>query len=545
MANENASDTATEAGAGEGVSAPEAAIRINDLDASAIRYMARVIGNELQHLDVKFMDGRKLVVEVGNLDRKAAIALLGESNVLAIEAGRGKDKAASERATEAEKEATPGVTAAVYKGRLQGKHLEYVEAFTADYPVNTVEMGIEEEQTMDAEVVATARLNAERRRRDDQRLQQVNTRAAQDEEKALATDSDGDRDKAAQGQEQDPDSVVPPSVSRRFVQVEEKFYFPDEQIAFIDHGTRLRARAEHKEVVSAIVSIAVARGWDKITVKGTEVFRRAVWMEAAERGLEVKGYKPSEVELAKLAAKTERRGHTMAGEDGNENVVEKGITREAEKSLDQTPHNGDKASAKLDGAPLKSFSGTLLEHGKARYNHDPKEQMSYFVRMQTDDGVKVIWGVDLPRALEEGKVSTGDRLTLNYMGNLPVTVTVDKKDDKGRVIGQDSIQTHRNTWRAEKAEAFRTQERDAVLQKHPDLAGVYGAQAAAKKFSERLPAAEQERFVKETEKELARRIEKGEKLPKPKALTKRAKDLEAEQQRQAREKKAREPEMTR
>lgn len=44
-------------------------------------------------------------------------------------------------------------------------------------------------------------------------------------------------------------------------------------------------------------------------VTGTEAFRRAVWLEAASRGIAVVGYKPTEAEreTAKLAA--ERNGH--------------------------------------------------------------------------------------------------------------------------------------------------------------------------------------------------------------------------------------------
>ena len=49
---------------------------------------------------------------------------------------------------------------------------------------------------------------------------------------------------------------------------------------------------------------AEARGWDEIKVSGTETFRKEVWLEAASRGMHVKGYVPSEQDKAELAKRT-------------------------------------------------------------------------------------------------------------------------------------------------------------------------------------------------------------------------------------------------
>jgi hypothetical protein len=68
----------------------------------------------------------------------------------------------------------------------------------------------------------------------------------------------------------------------------------------VDRGARLATRGEHPEVVVALVEIAKERGWNSITVKGTQNFRRAAWMEATRNGLQVAGYKPTELDLAQL-----------------------------------------------------------------------------------------------------------------------------------------------------------------------------------------------------------------------------------------------------
>jgi hypothetical protein len=70
--------------------------------------------------------------------------------------------------------------------------------------------------------------------------------------------------------------------------------------AFRDQGRRLVTATESQEVVKDLVAIAQHRGWERIHVTGTEAFRRAVWLEAAQKGLEVKGYKPSDRDLQEL-----------------------------------------------------------------------------------------------------------------------------------------------------------------------------------------------------------------------------------------------------
>ncbi|KQZ34951.1 LPD7 domain-containing protein [Massilia sp. Root1485] len=95
-------------------------------------------------------------------------------------------------------------------------------------------------------------------------------------------------------------NAVPESVRKRFLNVDNDYYFPDRSPAFVDRGTKLATRGEHPEVVRAVVEIAKERGWNSVTVKGSETFRRAAWMEAARNGMQVAGYKPTELDLAQV-----------------------------------------------------------------------------------------------------------------------------------------------------------------------------------------------------------------------------------------------------
>lgn len=97
-------------------------------------------------------------------------------------------------------------------------------------------------------------------------------------------------------------TAVPESVAKRFLKVDNDYFFPSEKTpAFIDRGTKLATRGENRMVINSLAEIAKARGWDHIAVGGTEEFRREAWLAASLVGIQVDGYKPTELEKADLA----------------------------------------------------------------------------------------------------------------------------------------------------------------------------------------------------------------------------------------------------
>jgi hypothetical protein len=422
------------------------------------------------------------------------------------------------------------------------------EREASDAVENMIERGVEAEQQLDEKArdeATQAKRQADTQRRQNMKLEH--------EEEVAADAAAKKRDVKDEKKEEDEDraKAVPDTVKRKFIQVEDKYFFPDETPAFEDGGEKLHARAEHKEVVAALVAIAAARDWDQITVKGTEVFRRAVWMEASMRGMEVKGYKPSEIEKARLAKMLAKDGQDKTSSGPVENTVEKGITREAEKSVDQTSHAGESKGEQMSGSALRKFSGELLEHGEAKYQFQKDESMSYFVRLKTDEGEKVVWGKDLKRAMEQSGTQVGERVNVEYMGNVPVKVIGNVRDEEtGQVIDKKEIDTHRNTWNVEKVDAFLNKDRAEAVKEHPDLAKAYGAQAAAKKFSESEKVTEKwspetrERFNEKVKEKLTQDIGDGKPLPNVRVASTRKKEANAEQDRKVPE-KSRDAEMTR
>lgn len=134
-------------------------------------------------------------------------------------------------------------------------------------------------------------------------------------------------------------TAVPDSVRKRFLQVESDYYFPDRSPAFTDRGAKLATRGEHPEVVRALVEIAKERGWDSVTVKGSETFRRAAWMEAARSGLQVAGYKPTDLDLAELKQREPRNsiepGAMREQVSGHVTSLAKPTLQENERALEE------------------------------------------------------------------------------------------------------------------------------------------------------------------------------------------------------------------
>src|ERR1700728_3952038 len=169
--------------------------------------------------------------------------------------------------------------------------------------------------------------------------------------------------------------AVPQAVRDRFVAVKNRYYFHDGARAFTDRGTRLTTASENTEVIKSLIQIAEARGWSEITVRGTERFRKEAWFAAHLAGLEVRGYRPSEFEHGRVA-----RTVALQGPVPMEDSV--------------TP--GSKAAPAMHPpAPAREeiLSGRLVDHGRATYRHDPRQPMSYFVKLETERGDRTIWGV--------------------------------------------------------------------------------------------------------------------------------------------------------
>ena len=309
-------------------------------------------------------------------------------------------------------------------------------------------------------------------------------------------------------------NAVPEAITKRFVQVRSTYYFPDGARAFTDRGNRLTTPSENTEVVRSLVLIAKAREWNEITVRGTERFRREAWLAARLAGLEVRGYQPTEVEQAHLVRSLSRRNAVSAGD--------------SPLGVADTPPRRPDAETPAPDRRGGLLIGKLIDHGRATYQHDPRQPMSYFVKLETSRGDRIIWGVDLERAFKESltKPQAGEDVGLRAVRRDAVKVKKTARGADGKVAGMRELETHRNRWIVEKREFFEARAQAArtirdttvpskqAVKQHPELLGTYlqihAAELAAKRFRD---PEDRGRFVAKVRSALADSVARGEPLP--------------------------------
>ena len=73
-------------------------------------------------------------------------------------------------------------------------------------------------------------------------------------------------------------------------------------VAFEDRTTALATSKSDVKTVRSMLDLAQDKGWSSIKIKGDAEFKRQMWLEAQMRGIETKGYKPTEQDVAELQA---------------------------------------------------------------------------------------------------------------------------------------------------------------------------------------------------------------------------------------------------
>jgi len=314
--------------------------------------------------------------------------------------------------------------------------------------------------------------------------------------------------------------MVPDAVARRFLRIDDRYFFPDRTLAFVDHGTRLKVRTHNLEVVHSIVAIMQARGWQVVKLSGTEEFRRMVWHEASLRGIGVQGYEPDALELQQLQRAKERtRTSSQAGRADGAPAA----------AVDAPTFTGDRRAPR-DG-PRPPITGVLLAHAAAPYQFDPTQRMSYYVRVRTEVGERTLWGADLERALAESRSGAriGDEVLLSQRGARPVTVRVPDRNEAGDLVGEKKILTQRMGWTVEKVQYLEALSRkadivrngqmaaSAILTQYPELAGAVVGLKLAEQFARRLTPRtdDQARVVQAIRDKLADAVAQGERIRVP------------------------------
>lgn len=108
----------------------------------------------------------------------------------------------------------------------------------------------------------------------------------------------------------------------------------------------------------------------------------------------------------------------------NSSKLSRGITDEHEQGRNRAP-------------AVRGLAGTLVEHGSAPYQNNPRERLSYFVTVETPQGQKTLWGKELGPVIQESCAQNGDAIRITHKGK--EAVQIGTRDGR-------TIEAHRNQW---------------------------------------------------------------------------------------------------
>lgn len=355
---------------------------------------------------------------------------------------------------------------------------------------------------------------------------------------------------------------LPESVVGGYTVKDGKFNDKDSNaLRFEDHGKKLSTPVEDRKVIADMISVAAAKNWDTLELKGTETFKQLAWLEAESRGIQTKGYTPNERDLEQLDKLRQERGgingltdkqlndrtlnsvspvfereHAKTAPDradvaasvkavagmaeaapgvrmasgtmtAAKDVADEAKGKEAEK-VDPKKANTAPADKAEPGHRIES--GKLVEHGPAKYKFDPDEKDSYYVKLDTGKGEKTVWGKDLERAITAGKFKQGDPVSLEFKGAKDVVVDANIRDKAGKVVGTQPVEAQLNKWEAKAYELKVTRVLSPDEQSRVD---------AASKILEKHLAKVPEQVRKDVLAQVTTALDKGElKLPSVKVM---------------------------
>ena len=273
---------------------------------------------------------------------------------------------------------------------------------------------------------------------------------------------------------------VPKSVSNLYVAHEGKFLDrKSETVHFEDKGRSLSTASEDRDVIVHMVEVAKAKNWGELQLKGSEEFRRQAWIAAELAGVPTRGFKPKAQDRAALTAAREAmriaRGEgasersndadklrtnemetadaaaqkqpaspesTNTGTPGRESAAPEG-----ERTAAMQPSSATPASPIQDTpTPAGVTAGVLVAHGPAPFNHDEKQNDSYYATVRTQEGERTVWGLDLERAIAESGVQTGQQIELEKGGSRSVTAQQRQFDKKGKELAPKTVTSRRIEW---------------------------------------------------------------------------------------------------
>lgn len=232
-----------------------------------------------------------------------------------------------------------------------------------------------------------------------------------------------------------------------------------DRLIFLENARFFEPRAEHLSVqhvkngmLGTVASTTTERGEMLLTVK-LDAGREVTFGQDTYRNVD-HGYAAT---VHKSQGTTVDRTFVLATGLMDQHLSYVAMSRHRDRAdlymaqEDFAPRHQWRRGQRIDHA--SGVTGELVEIGEAQYRGDTGAKPSTYADVRTDDEtVHRVWGVSLPKAIENGGVEIGDTVTLRKDGVEQVTVKVPIVDLETGKKTFEEREVERNVWTAKQTE---------------------------------------------------------------------------------------------
>ena len=341
----------------------------------------------------------------------------------------------------------------------------------------------------------------------------VNSAKSQENAPKEKTDPNLDNERAIEAEKiaKGENKPIPEEINKRFLidgnQDKAKYFYkekPDVE-AFRDKGKKLVTTSSATMIANSMVSLADSKKWESIKVTGEKKFRREVWLEASAKGIDVKGYKPTEQDLAALEKrqnKVEKDAQTKSDKEATKGNAAQQKT-EAE-TTNQTQPNSEKAS------PGKITDKDIIERSRDAWKEEKLDNAPN--------------GIEQDSSKEQ--LSINERSKVQWQKEKALSTTTPGKEVKPEsftsvsdMVAAQEVENKRIERKQALEKAFTSLEKSEAIKKHPELSPMYDLDKAAKQFvndpkhSNKFSEQGKERFISNVRDKAFDMVASGQKLP--------------------------------
>jgi len=260
-------------------------------------------------------------------------------------------------------------------------------------------------------------------------------------------------------------------------------YRLDGEPAFVDHGNRLvmaSGSSAHEEKVLAALLTAANHYHGRIELTGSDEFKAfAIGVIVANKlNVTMKNAgQQADLDAARRAAgQPVAPGDAVRGDPPGPRAAETppaAPVTQADNPAAAAPvtPSPQQASAPAPAEPKISpavhtpaekarepVTGKVTACGQAPFRFETGQSESTFITLRTKEGTQTYWGKELAGVLRETNLQPGRMVTLQWMGEQPVTINKPVKDLQGNFTGQyEKVPTKRNRWSLAPAGGSRVQ----------------------------------------------------------------------------------------